>query len=278
MPFASFLCTLTPDPSEKEDTQEYAAVGYFLNDLESSISAFALAALMVVGWFAGYWRGVHLSKADREKRDATFSGASMGLLGLLLGFTFSMSLSKHDQRRAMVLADSNAIGDFNTCASLLKEPVRSKLRKSLLAYAQERYDFATKPQMHTIEERIANVARAHKQMQEFIGEAVDEGTPLVEPLVNTFNVLTSSHNSRLAAAFDRLPANIFILLSMAAIITMVLVGDFQGAAEELRYAGTIGFVILTAMVVWVILDLNQPQQGMIRVSQDPMRRVLDALQ
>jgi len=50
-----------------------------------------------------------------------FLDASLAVLGLLLAFTFSTALVKHDQRRLMVVADSNAIGDFYTCASLLKE-------------------------------------------------------------------------------------------------------------------------------------------------------------
>ena len=46
---------------------------------------------------------------------------------MLLAFSFSMSLVKHEQRRQMVVTDSNAIGDFYTCVSLLKEPQREKL-------------------------------------------------------------------------------------------------------------------------------------------------------
>jgi hypothetical protein len=54
-----------------------------------------------------------------------FTDASMALLGLLLAFTFSLSLARHDQRRLAAIADGNSIGDFYTCATLLKEPGRS---------------------------------------------------------------------------------------------------------------------------------------------------------
>lgn len=251
---------------------------HVLNDVESWISALAMAGLMVVGWGFGFWRGTRLSQDEREKRDATFSGASMALLGLLLGFTFSMSLTKHEQRRLMVISDANSIGDFFTCASLVKEPVRSRLQKVIRDYAQARLNKPTAASdAADLEKRVAASREAHNQMQALVAEAVEEGTIVVVPLVNTLNDVTSNHSSRVAAAVDRLPPIIFLLLAVAAVITMVLIGDQQGAADERRYGGTVGFVILVAMVVWVILDLNQPQQGMITVSQEPMRRVLQGM-
>jgi hypothetical protein len=61
--------------------------------------------------------------------------AYLALLSLLLWFTFSMSLSKHERRMSMVVADSNSIGDFYTCAGLLTEPIRTKLRTVVRQYA-----------------------------------------------------------------------------------------------------------------------------------------------
>ena len=52
----------------------------------------------------------------------------MALLGLLLAFTFAMALNWHDSRHGAVVADSNAIADFYTCATLLTEPIRPKLQ------------------------------------------------------------------------------------------------------------------------------------------------------
>ena len=57
-----------------------------------------------------------------------FDDASLAFIGLLLAFTFGMSLAKHDHRRDMMVADSNAIGDFYTCARMLKETVQTKLQ------------------------------------------------------------------------------------------------------------------------------------------------------
>ncbi len=73
-----------------------------------------------------------------ETAPSKFDDASLALLGLLLAFTFGVSISKHDQRRLAVVADSNAIGDFYTCASLIKEPTRTKLQTVIREYAELR--------------------------------------------------------------------------------------------------------------------------------------------
>ena len=72
------------------------------------------------------------------RKPSKFDDASMRLLSLLLAFTFGMSIQRHDQRRLAVVADANAIGDFYTCASILKEPLRTKLQDVIRQYAQLR--------------------------------------------------------------------------------------------------------------------------------------------
>ena len=81
-----------------------------LTAVDAWVLATMLAAAMLAGWGAGWWRGRRLAKGGRQADASKFSDASVALLGLLLGFTFSMALSKHEQRRLMVVTDSNAIG------------------------------------------------------------------------------------------------------------------------------------------------------------------------
>jgi hypothetical protein len=109
-----------------------------LFEVDAWVTALVLVALMLAAWSAGWWQGRRLARQQREVPASKFNEASMALLGLLLAFTFSMSLGKHDQRRQMVVTDSNAIGDFYTCASLLKGPVRGKLQGAIREYTEYR--------------------------------------------------------------------------------------------------------------------------------------------
>jgi hypothetical protein len=244
-------------------------------DVDAWVLAGVLAAILLAGWAVGRWLSQRLPKEQREAPPSKFGDASLALLGLLLGFTFSMALAKHDQRRQMVVTDSNAIGDFYTCASLLNEPARGQLQAVLRAYVEQRLELA-RGHMPAAEfdQRLATIQQMQDRMQTLVGQAVNEGTPVVVPLVNTLNEVTSSHASRLAAVRDRLPSSIVLLLFMAAVLSLGLVGAQQGASGEQHPVPTVCFIALVCLVIWVTLDLNQPYRGAITVSQEPLQRLL----
>jgi hypothetical protein len=249
-----------------------------LTEVDAWVTALLLALAMLAGYAAGWLWARHLGKDESEQPASKFSDAVMGLLGLLLAFTFSVSLVKHEQRRQMVVTDSNAIGDFYTCASLLKEPVRSKLQAVVRKYVEHRLETVQSgSDLATLERKLDEVPQMHQQMQALVGEAVDGGTPVVVPLVNTLNALTSAHAARLAAGRDRLQPSIALLLFLAAVAAVALMRIQQGATVERRFGATIGFIVLVCMIVWVTLDLNQPSRGVIRVSQEPLERLLTGM-
>jgi hypothetical protein len=111
-------------------------MGTIFAEFDSSLVASALGLAMFAAWAFGRWHGQRLRVGTGDVPVSKFEDASLALLGLLLGFTFSMAIAKHDQRRLMVVADSNAIGDFYTCASLLKEPLRTKLQTVIREYTK----------------------------------------------------------------------------------------------------------------------------------------------
>ena len=111
-------------------------------------------------------------------------------------------------------------------------------------------------------------------MTSLVGQALHQGTPIAVSLTNTLNGLTSNHAARLAAVRDRLPAIIVALLLLSAMIASLLVGHEQGAREESDLVGTACFIIMVTFAIYVILDLNQPGGGLIRVDQEPMQRLL----
>ena len=249
-------------------------MGKFLTEVDGWIIACILGVALLAAWGAGWRWGVRLAAA---KSEAVHGGneAILALLGLLLGFTFSISLNKHDQRRLMVVQDSNSIGDFYTCASLLDEPVRSKLQAVIRGYVKQWLELARGDlDAATLQAKLAEIQTTHGQMQTLVGEALRAGTPIATPLVNTLNEVTSSHAARLAAVRDRLPPSIVGLLVLASLLALALVGRQQGLAGKRDLVATVGFVVLVSLVVWVTLDLNQPYRGAITVSQEPLQRLL----
>jgi hypothetical protein len=250
----------------------------FFTNTDAWVTATLLATAMLAGWAMAWSWGRRLTKDKRDAPPHKFSDASLAVLGLLLAFTFSMSHGKHDQRRQMVITDSNSIGDFYTCASLVKDPVRSKLQSVVHAYVKHRLGMAKAPlEGPELEKKLGEIYKMHDQMETLVGQALSDGTPIAISLVNTLNEVTSSHATRLAASHDRLPVSILLLLFFGAVLSMVLVGAQQGAAGEWHLGAMIAFTGNVCLVVWVTLDLNQPQQGAITVSQEPIQRLLTAM-
>jgi hypothetical protein len=253
-------------------------VSEMLIEVDAWILASLLAALMFAGWQIGRWQGARRGAPNQEAPAGKFTDASMAMLGLLLAFTFSIALAKNDQRRQAVVTDSNSIGDFLTCVSMVKEPVRGKLRDLVRGYVEQQLALAKGPlDEAALQRKLGEIQAMEDQMQTLVGEAVEKGTPVTVPLVNTFNEVTSSQAARLAARRDRLPTSITLLLFLAAVVSIGLVGRHQGASGERDLTGTIGIIALVSLVVWVTLDLNQPYRGTIKVSQEPMQRILSGM-
>ncbi len=245
--------------------------------LDIRVTALILAVAMLIAWHAGRQVGECLLHKDGAK-PWKFDDASMALLGLLLAFAFGMSIAKHDHRRLAVVADSNSIGDFYTCASLLKEPVRTKLQVTIQQYVQLRFNLSRGKLGGTdLETALAKSEKLHGQMTELVGQALGDGTPIAVSLTNTLNDVISNQASRLAAYRDRLPASILVLLFACAIVTALLIGREQGSAGSSDIVGTLCFILLVSTAVYVTLDLNRPERGLIRVSQEPIQRLLSTM-
>ncbi|HQR44685.1 MAG TPA: DUF4239 domain-containing protein [Thermoanaerobaculia bacterium] len=250
----------------------------FFGQIEPLTAAVLLALLMLGSWRVGFMTGRRRRSDSAAKPEGKFEDAVVAVLGLLLAFTFSMALSKYDRRREMLVADSNAIGDFYTCASLLRDPVKTKLQGVIREYAQLRLDVArTATDPGRLEDTLRRFQELQGRMTELVGEAVNEGTPVAVPLTNTLNDLTSAHAARLVAVKDRLPGIVVLLIFFASAVAMMLVGKEQGWAVKPPLAGTLSFLLLVALVVFVILDLNHPMKGFIVISQEPMQRVLESM-
>ncbi len=241
------------------------------------IEALIFAGVLLASWGAGF----ALGRRGRAKGTARPAGkledAILAILGLLLAFTFAMALGKYEKRREMVITDSNAIGDFYTCASLLREPVKTKLQGVIREYADLRLRVAPASGGSGLEIALARFQEMQNRMTSLVGEAVAEGTPIAIPLTDTLNNLTSAHGARLAAVWDRVPDSVTLLLFVSGALCTLLIGRDQGLSATPLPASTASFILVVSLVVFVIFDLNHPRKGLITVSQEPMERVLESM-
>ena len=252
---------------------------YLFLNLDPWLITFLFTVIMALSWVSGWWLERKLQTRLAKDPGVKFTDATMALLGLLLGFTFSMSLGRHENRRMAVVTESNPIGDFHTCVSLLQEPHRSSLQEVTRAYAEER--LALSRETNLTETDLQRAFRKNQEMYQTMTErvrtALTAGTTINQPLTNTLNALISSAATRKDAYRDRIPSSILILLIFSSAIPAFLMGRQQGGSTSLHLAGPLCFVSLVSLVIYVTLDLNQPSRGSIRVSQEPMESLVESL-
>jgi hypothetical protein len=247
-----------------------------ISNADPWVAAVCLAVLMAVTWAVGWRSGVSARRRGEPPADTKLDDAALALLGLLLAFTFSMALNKYERRREAVVTDSNAIGDFYTCATLIPQPARTRLQDVVREYTRLRVELGSHPSptREDVDRALARFDQMQGRMTELVGEALSAGTPIAVPITNTLNGVTSSQASRLAALRDRVPGSVILLLAVTATLSAGLVGREQGVSPRPSLAGTLTFIVIVALTVYVTLDLNHPTRGFIRLSQEPMERLL----
>ena len=204
---------------------------------------------------------------------STLESAMLGLLALIIAFTFSMALSRFEARRDAVLNEANSIGTTALRARLLPEPHRTETLKLLREYVQIRLDIVRSGT--SLAEQMAVIDRSNA-LQEALWQqtkamaAKDNGMVPTGLFIQTLNEMIDNQGKRLAALRGRVP-NI-VLLSLFAIAAVA--GAFAGYASGLEAKRTRLPVyimgLLVSAVIFLILDLDRPSSGFITNNQQPM--------
>ncbi len=219
--------------------------------------------------------------AHPEREDAgavgPMVGATLGLLAFMLAFTFGLASSRFEERKMLVLNEANAIGTAYLRAGLLAEPEASRSRALLRAYAQARLDFAEPPT------RGRAIARSEQLQGQLWAQAEsmsrrDSDSRVIALFVTAVNDVIDLHSTRLNQGVrNRIAGSIWIALYLVAFFTMGAVGYQAGLQSGRRSPIVLVMVLAFATVMLLIADLDRPQRGLLRVSQQPMVDVLRAM-
>ncbi len=206
-----------------------------------------------------------------QSQEGLVVSAVMMLVGLLIGFTFSLALERFEQRRMLVISEANAIGTSYLRSQLLDEPDRTRLSKLLIAYTDNRIDLAgAAPDKRGL---LAQNDRLLTQIWAALAAALEtpRGQALVTPLTLTFNELIDLDSERKVARTTSVPATVMIMLYIFLVVTAAVVG-FVLTGKRQRIMALVMFVLLT-LAIGIIVDLNRPTSGSIVESQQPMLMV-----
>jgi len=230
------------------------------------------AAVVLLSAEAGWRLGNYRRQRPQHEKDAPVGavvGATIGLLAFLLAFTFGMAASRYETRKQLVLQEANAIGTTYLRAEMLPEPQRSEIRNLLREYAALRVRGVTSLMMPEV---MAQSGALHDRLW---AQAVAVGgqspnSIVVGLFVQSLNETIDLDETRVTAGRNRIPDSIWLTLYVVTILTMMAMGYQFGLTGEHSWPVTILLVLVFTAVLLLIADLDRPQAGWLKVSQQAM--------
>ena len=240
---------------------------------------FAIGAAIVfltseLGWRLGIRTEGHGASANISALEQSL----LGLLALIIGFTFLMALTRFEARREAVLIEANAIGTTALRARLLPAPHRAESLKLLREYAQIRIIPAGKPfaELPTLVDRSNTIQEALWQ-QAIALSAKDNSMVPTGLFIQALNEMIDAQGKRLAALQNFIPYIVLLMLSGMAAVACGFAGYASGLDPLRARTPVLITAALVCGVIFVILDLDRPNVGFITISQQPLVDTLASL-
>ena len=235
--------------------------------LIGAILLLSFGAALYIGWRLG-----QKTRREKAESDPLLTSAVLGLLALLLSFTYSLAVDRYEARRLLVQQEANAIGTMYLRAQLLDEPHRAAISRILIDYTDNRIALARAGPR----ENGDLVARNDRLLDDFWSASAAaypslRGLEFAGVFYDSANELIDLDSTRKSARLARVPPVIFILLFGYITVTAALLGYFAQNNRSLTQSCL--FIGLLISFLLVIVDVDQPTMGGIRESQAPMERL-----
>ena len=202
--------------------------------------------------------------------------AVLGLVALLLGFTFSVAADRFDARRVLVAQEANAIQTAYLRSQLLGEPHRTRMSDLLVRYTDNRLALAQAPpdrvpELLTINDSLisdmwAGTAAAFDSVKD-----LDFSSTFVESINDVVNLGARRKTARLA----RVPAGVEMVLFVFLVVSAAVLGYVMSKVKGRLAAGLL--LTLFTLTLVLIIDLDRPKAGSIVESQLPMEELRKSL-
>lgn len=234
--------------------------------------AFVLLLLgaLEVSYRIGIWRTRGKPGEERQPNGGdVVPTAMLGLLGLLLAFTYAFTVSRSDGRKSAVLDEINAVETAFLQADLLDEPVRTEIRERIVEFTRtltvEREDTLGEKFPETLNRMDKAVSRLWPAARK-LGNHADL-TPYEVRFVGSMNELLDAHTARRAKAFDHLPGAILVMLLFVGCASMAVAGYGSGRHGHLQRWRMTALALSIAAVMTTVTDFDRPLVGFVRVDQ-----------
>ncbi len=219
--------------------------------------------LVLSAWAGDYFRRREgVLKEDAREDYSTVVGATLTLLGLIIGFSFSMAIGRYDQRKNYEEEEANAIGTEYLRADLLPAETTAKVHALLKKYIDLRLLFYTTRDPLQLAKVNADTTDLQNQLWSALLQGRVQDTPVYSVVVSGMNDVLNSQGYTQAAWWNRIPISAWGLLAAIAIGCNFLIG-FGVRRSDRRIFLVIPIAVSIAL--FLIADIDSPRGGAIRV-------------
>jgi hypothetical protein len=235
------------------------------------VLAFAIISLAFyeIGFRFGRWWQDRMP-GEQEGPTGALVGSLLALMAFLLAVTMSMAADRFDNRRGLVLAEANAIGKTYLQADYLPQPAADEMRELLREYLPLRISTDDLAQVQ------ANVLRSvalHAEMWAIAAEVAQSGhsPDLVSSFGESLTEIVSLNQTRIVAGlYARVPETVLLLLLAGSALSLAMLGYSAGLSGRRSVLSAVVLVVALGAVMALVIDLDRPQEGLLRVSQQAL--------
>jgi hypothetical protein len=228
----------------------------------------------------GYRIGRHHQRntdKDVKAQTNTIQAGTLGLLALILGFAFNMSVQSYNNRSKAVINEANAIGTALMRTHLLPTPFDSLTHLQLQQYIDLRLALSnTNYAMVTEQEALATKTEALQRSlwdQAVKAARIDPNPVTTGSFITALNHVVVTHNERNALLAMHVPEVILYLLFMVFIMSGALIGYGSGLGQRRTNLPSALLSFMICLVVFIIIDLDRPVRGIVKVDQHSLKRL-----
>lgn len=227
----------------------------------------ALLLSMEIGYRVGRWHQ-KIGRGSIKEFVGIVDAPILALLGLLIGFTFFGAAERFDRRRDLIVDETNHIGTAYLRLDLLRPEDRDALRALFKEYLDSRIrTYAVLPDVRAAVAEYENSQLLQLRIwEQSIAAAQKTGTAYASiQLVPALNAMIDITTTRVAVTQFHPPRIVFVMLAVLALIAAMLAGYQMSTAARRSWFHVLLFVLTFTLAMYVILDLEYPRLGMIRV-------------
>lgn len=206
----------------------------------------------------------NLEEAAREDLGRVLT-ATLTLLGLIVGFSFSMAVTEYHQRISAEEAEASAISTGYVRAGLLPATDAARLRELLAEYLHQRILFYTTVNRKRLEQVNTSSARLHAELWSTVESAATSNpTPVIAMAVSGVNDVLNTQASTHAAWSNRIPTAAWALLEVVAVFGNLLFG-YISRSNQIMAKRFVALPFIVAVSFFFIADMDYPRDGVIEV-------------